>query len=239
MISKKLEDLRKERKLTLDELATKSGFSLQGLYKAIKNDDFRISQLESLSKALDVDISYFFSNSEENFKADLHHILDSGWRGIPKIMEFDNSNCDIEVFTSYIKDRLVQLYLNTIYLNPNLFQFKSASNNSIRFYPNSLALNFAEFNDLNKPVRTNVNKWLHPVDINMFLKTECNITKKEILQSIKKDIEQRELEFVKKIETNAAINWMIEVDLLDSTFIKTILLIIGREYYPTIKITEN
>ncbi len=62
MIAKRIEDLRKLKKLTLKELSEELGITLSGLQKALKTDDFKVSQLNKIAEALGVDISYFFNH---------------------------------------------------------------------------------------------------------------------------------------------------------------------------------
>lgn len=67
-ISLRINRLRKEKKISLVELAEKVGFTYVGLQKALKNNDFRISQLSKIAEVLETPISSFFSEFDEKMK---------------------------------------------------------------------------------------------------------------------------------------------------------------------------
>ncbi|MFQ3578552.1 MAG: helix-turn-helix transcriptional regulator [Bacteroidales bacterium] len=56
---KKLEEVRKSRNLSIEELANKIKMSKTGLHNAIKSGIFKIATLEKIAKVLDVPLSYF------------------------------------------------------------------------------------------------------------------------------------------------------------------------------------
>ena len=64
MISKQIERIRKEKKISLQVLADEIGMSFAGLHKALTADDLRISQIQRIATALDVPISSFFNDFE-------------------------------------------------------------------------------------------------------------------------------------------------------------------------------
>ena len=53
------------RKVTQRELADKINISSTAMSQAIKREDFKISMLEDIAKALRVTVSYFFEDKEE------------------------------------------------------------------------------------------------------------------------------------------------------------------------------
>jgi len=63
MISNKLSTLLKEKKITILELSEKISMSYNGLRKAMKNDDFKVSVLQEIADVLDVNILDFFSEN--------------------------------------------------------------------------------------------------------------------------------------------------------------------------------
>jgi len=65
MINTKLKKLLRIRNYLLQQLCDNIGMTPNGLRKALKNDDFKISTLKQISKFLDVDISYWFVSDEE------------------------------------------------------------------------------------------------------------------------------------------------------------------------------
>lgn len=54
--------LYKRKLLTQAELAKRIGITTQGLSKALKKNDFKISMLKKIANALDVPITYFFED---------------------------------------------------------------------------------------------------------------------------------------------------------------------------------
>jgi len=71
-LSDKITELRKLRKLQVQELADKVGISHQGLHGALKTNSFKVEILQKIAEALSVDITYFFkedglNNSSESF----------------------------------------------------------------------------------------------------------------------------------------------------------------------------
>ena len=64
-ISRKITTLYKKRLMTLEELAEKIGFSYNGLHKALKANDFKISVLEKIADVLKVELSYFFGDDNK------------------------------------------------------------------------------------------------------------------------------------------------------------------------------
>ena len=67
-ISKKINELRVEKKVKVTELAGKIGLTYAGMNKAFNTNDFKISQLQKIADALDVPISYFFNDFEVEIK---------------------------------------------------------------------------------------------------------------------------------------------------------------------------
>jgi len=62
MISNTIETLRKEKKISVTDVADRLGITVQGYYQLIKRGDFKVSQLENIAEALGVDVSYFIGN---------------------------------------------------------------------------------------------------------------------------------------------------------------------------------
>ncbi len=62
-IEKKIKDLYKSKLMTQEDLANKIGITVQGLSKALRTNDFKISTLEKIAGALDVPLGYFFEDS--------------------------------------------------------------------------------------------------------------------------------------------------------------------------------
>lgn len=67
-ISDKITQIRKEKKISLAEMAEKMGISYQGLQQMIKLNDYRVSQLEKIATILEIPISSFFSDFENEIK---------------------------------------------------------------------------------------------------------------------------------------------------------------------------
>lgn len=59
-ISLKITNLYKQKLMTLQDLADKIGMTKTGLHNALKSNDFKVSVLQKIAIALNVDISYFF-----------------------------------------------------------------------------------------------------------------------------------------------------------------------------------
>lgn len=59
----KIEEIRKKRELSQEQLAKKAGISLQGYYTIIRKHSTTIKNLEKLSIALDVPMSYWWDDS--------------------------------------------------------------------------------------------------------------------------------------------------------------------------------
>ena len=78
MISAKIEKLRKEQNLSLDELSKRTGYSAPGLLKAIQKNEFKITMLEKIAQALNVNFCSFFQTEEDLFKKDLYKIVFAG-----------------------------------------------------------------------------------------------------------------------------------------------------------------
>jgi len=64
LISKKITELRKLKKITEKELSEGIGMSLTGFRQALANDDFKISTLQKIAQCLKVDISVFLKEIE-------------------------------------------------------------------------------------------------------------------------------------------------------------------------------
>lgn len=60
-IGEKIKELMKERNINTKILSEKIGMTQNGLQKALKKDDIRLSLLADIASALNVEIEYFFS----------------------------------------------------------------------------------------------------------------------------------------------------------------------------------
>ena len=66
MISNTIENLRKEKNISVADIAKNLDITVQGYYKIIKKNDFKISQLQKIAEILSVDVSYFVNDSTMN-----------------------------------------------------------------------------------------------------------------------------------------------------------------------------
>ncbi len=66
LIFSEIEDLRKKRKLSIQELSEMIGMTKTGLHNLIKNEDTKLSTLKKISEALGVPMSYWFSEQGGN-----------------------------------------------------------------------------------------------------------------------------------------------------------------------------
>ena len=64
LITRNIERLRDVNKISQTELATKIGMTQTGLSQALKKGDFKISTLQKIAEAFEVDIGLLFSKSE-------------------------------------------------------------------------------------------------------------------------------------------------------------------------------
>ena len=60
LISNKIKDIMKSKKISQEELANKIGMTKNGLNNNLTANDFKISVLEKIAKSLGVPVSYFF-----------------------------------------------------------------------------------------------------------------------------------------------------------------------------------
>lgn len=60
----------KERALTIEKLAVYSGVTKQTIHNIFKKNDIKLSQLNRISKVLNVDIDYFFFDVDELLRTD-------------------------------------------------------------------------------------------------------------------------------------------------------------------------
>jgi len=90
-IGSKIRKLRKAKKLTLQDVATETGFSM-ALISQIENDNVSppIATLSRIAKFFDVKIGYFFSDGEDECR---YEILRSGERTVqPRVVSQDGSS---------------------------------------------------------------------------------------------------------------------------------------------------
>jgi transcriptional regulator with XRE-family HTH domain len=66
----KIEEIRKIKKISQRELATKADMSLSGYTSLIGNSDAKISTIENIAKALDVSPAIFWKDDQQNIVAD-------------------------------------------------------------------------------------------------------------------------------------------------------------------------
>lgn len=64
MISKRITEIRKLKKITEKELSEKIGMSLTGFRQALANDDFKVRTLQKIAQCLNVDISVLLKEIE-------------------------------------------------------------------------------------------------------------------------------------------------------------------------------
>ncbi|MBQ3831779.1 MAG: helix-turn-helix transcriptional regulator [Bacteroidales bacterium] len=58
MISKRITEIRKLKKITEKELSEKIGMSLTGFRQALANDDFKVRTLPKIAQCINVEISF-------------------------------------------------------------------------------------------------------------------------------------------------------------------------------------
>ena len=64
MISNRITEIRKLKKITEKELSEGIGMSLTGFRQALSNDDFKIRTLQKIAQYLNVDISVFLKEAQ-------------------------------------------------------------------------------------------------------------------------------------------------------------------------------
>ncbi len=62
MITSKIKELQKQKKVTIEELATSIGMTKNGLFLALKNGDFKISILSKIADFFKVPITVFLDD---------------------------------------------------------------------------------------------------------------------------------------------------------------------------------
>jgi len=73
-IAEKIEEIRQEKRIAITEIAEKLGITAQGYYKAIKTDNFKISQLRKIADVLGVSISDLLGNSTDKIIVDFFSV---------------------------------------------------------------------------------------------------------------------------------------------------------------------
>ena len=102
-ISDSINKLRKEKKVSQRELANKIEMSFRGLQVALDKDDFKVSTLEKIAKALQVDISYFFN---EGGNVAIGHGIKQSVGGKDEIKELRAEIEKLSTEIKYLKEKV-------------------------------------------------------------------------------------------------------------------------------------
>lgn len=111
IISQRIKDLRKQRKLTLSDLSKNTGFS-KGLLSKIENNRVSppIATLSTISKALGVKIGYFFKEDG----SDKVNIFTKKGKGIPVVQDGTKFGYAYEALALDRVDKLMEPFLLSV-----------------------------------------------------------------------------------------------------------------------------
>ncbi|MCF6365270.1 MAG: helix-turn-helix domain-containing protein [Bacteroidales bacterium] len=108
MNTNKIEDIRKVKKITIDEVCKKVGITKNTYINLRRSGDFRVSHLESIAELFKIDICIFFKES--------HNYIDQINEKPPV---YENHNSEYEKEISYLKqllkekDKVIELLKKT------------------------------------------------------------------------------------------------------------------------------
>lgn len=259
-ILQKVAKIRKDKGVTIQHLAETIGMSINGLQKALKNEDLRLSAFFEILNTLQIEPDQLFGGKYDNFKADLFKFLKGDINA--KISSSQDENINFAEWDSpteeltedeekaltefrkatnesvlLIQEKLSVLYLNTIYKDP--FLFEDVSKISNESYPS--LMNFFLTNQgiytplLKKKIFQKNDIWIHPINIVEFLQKVYKIKDQTEIQKLQDEVHLRELKFIKHIEESLFVNWLLETNIIDSSILKSIIMQISREKCPTFK----
>lgn len=229
LIINKLDQLRIEKKIGIKELSAKIGMTQNGLQKALKKDDIRVSLLIKLAEALNVEVGYFFGSPVDEFKSDLYrflttitkreHNLSDAYENEIIIDENDGSYI-IEERVRFLNESLSKIYISMIYEDPNLFSM---------FFKPSKDVEIAEGFDQIRVFRNNNPEiFPHPINIPDFVKSVFNCEDQNIIKSIEIEVNKRESKFLEYVDNSQFINWMCETHIISRKDLTKILMVISH-----------